>query len=440
MNTFSSHASRNTCGPPEYYTSETHLHEYINRQSLLQHSLFDTELDCSSDVSVDSSSSFSLNSPQHLKWVLQENMNGSFHEDSESPKSCGWSDDNKSDFHQFDKNIRQGSQIMLDEAEERRYLAELVSQDMLAEELGLFYPEIIEESHFSLDGIMQDIQRDIFPTPRPKPVREKMLDNLRLSRANFLYKENFLNGYSDNTPVKANPNSDVTLRNPNSRCNNPNKPPVYIPRKQKSKKTIKAKKNCSNKSISREKGNKKQLKLYDDDKQRVFLGGLPIGITERKLRQQLATLGYKVLKRPKVLKGFAPEVWLKTADQANDLIAKGTIILDGSEVEVRPYNSLAKSSELKNLPNVGKRSVFISGFSTSTTTKHLRDVLSEMGMKVINSRVLKHGFVRQIILDTISQAKTLVKLRKIKIKGTFVDIRPFSNQKRRKRTKKRKLS
>jgi len=84
---------------------------------------------------------------------------------------------------------------------------------------------------------------------------------------------------------------------------------------------------------------------------------------------------------------------------------------------------------------VGKRSVFISGLSTNTTTKHLRDVLSEMGMKVINCRVIKHGFVRQIILDTISQAKTLVKLGKIKINGTFVDIRPFLNQKRGKRTK-----
>jgi len=119
---------------------------------------------------------------------------------------------------------------------------------------------------------------------------------------------------------------------------------VYIPRKQKSKNTINAKKDCSDKSISNEKGNKKQLKLNDDNKQRVFLGGLPIGITERKLRQDLAALGYKVLERPKVLQGFAPEVWMKTADQANDLINKGTIIIDGSEVEVRPYNSFTKLS------------------------------------------------------------------------------------------------
>merc|ERR1719285_597384 len=179
----------------------------------------------------------------------------------------------------------------------------------------------------------------------------------------------------------------------------------------------------------------KKTNSSDDDAQRVFLGGLPIGITERMLRQHLAALGYKVLKRPKILHGFAPEVWLKTVDQAKDLIDKGVIMIEGLEVEVRPYNSLTKLSELKKLPNVGRRSVFIGGLSAGTTTKDLQNVLVEMGMKVINYPVIKHGFARQVILDTIPQAKSLIEMKKIEINGVYGDVRPFVNQKRRRRTK-----
>jgi len=194
------------------------------------------------------------------------------------------------------------------------------------------------------------------------------------------------------------------------------------------------KKESSSTQVSKNNDNKK-CKTTDDDDQRVFLGGLPIGITERTVRQNLAALGYKVLKRPKILHGFAPEVWMKTVEQAKDLVEKGTVVIEGLEVEVRPYNSLTKLSELKKLPNVGKRSVFIGGMSADTTTKQLQDALSEMGMKVINYPVIKHGFARQVILDTISQAKTLIKMKQLQVDGTIVDVRPFINQKRR-RTKK----
>jgi len=151
------------------------------------------------------------------------------------------------------------------------------------------------------------------------------------------------------------------------------------------------------------------------------------------IRQHLSALGYKVLKRPKVLHGFAPEVWMKTVDQAKELIEKGKIMIEGLEVEVRPYNSWTKLSELKKLPNVGKRSVFIRGLSSDTTTKNLQDVLSQMGMKVINYPVIKNGFARQVILDNISQAKTLINMKKIQVNGTFVDVRPFVNYKRKRR-------
>jgi len=151
------------------------------------------------------------------------------------------------------------------------------------------------------------------------------------------------------------------------------------------------------------------------------------------LRQHLAAMGYKVLKRPKILHSFAPEVWMKTVDQAKDLINKGVIMIKGLEVEVRPYNSLTKLSELKKLPNVAKRSVFIGGLSPGTTTKNLQDVLEALGMKVLNYPVIKHGFTRQVILDTISQAKELIKMRKINVNGMLADVRPFVNQRRRRK-------
>merc|ERR1719233_824387 len=150
-----------------------------------------------------------------------------------------------------------------------------------------------------------------------------------------------------------------------------------IQRQEKLIQTTKAEKERSCTQVSKKREKKKKCKANDDD-QRVFLGGLPIGITERTLRQHLAALGYKVLKRPKVLHGFAPEVWMRTVDQAKDLVEKGAIMIEGLEVEVRPYNSLTKLSELKKLPNVGKRSVFIGGLPAGTTTKNLQDVLEAL--------------------------------------------------------------
>lgn len=180
---------------------------------------------------------------------------------------------------------------------------------------------------------------------------------------------------------------------------------------------------------------KKKGKI-DNDAQRVFLGGLPVSMTERMLRHNLAAMGYKVLRRPKIVHTFAPEVLMKTVDQAQDLIKKGVIMIEGREVEVRPYNSLTKISELKKLPKVGKRSVFIGGLSPGTTTKNLLDVLSDMGMKVLNYPVIKHGYAMQVILDTVSQAQILIRMKKFEINGKFVDVRPFINRINRRKSKK----
>jgi len=452
MDTFSSHAFSNICLPRECYPSDATLHEYVNRETLLRRTLFESEFDCFSDVSVDSSSSFSVNRSEYLNWAIKDMKNQSLREESlggslmqygrgnlttsESPQSSLWSDDDISEFLSFDQTGRFSPQMMVDPEEEQRYLSELLRQDIIATQLGWCNLETIEDRCFNIDRKLREAQGDTFSTPTY--FSHNFEEYTMLNKSCLLQKEGAHNFRGDDIPVKTNHVTDPTLRNPNrnpnSRNNNPEvQSPGKIQRQKELIPTTK-KKESSSTQVSKNNDNKK-CKTTDDDDQRVFLGGLPIGITERTVRQNLAALGYKVLKRPKILHGFAPEVWMKTVEQAKDLVEKGTVVIEGLEVEVRPYNSLTKLSELKKLPNVGKRSVFIGGMSADTTTKQLQDALSEMGMKVINYPVIKHGFARQVILDTISQAKTLIKMKQLQVDGTIVDVRPFINQKRR-RTKK----
>jgi len=170
-----------------------------------------------------------------------------------------------------------------------------------------------------------------------------------------------------------------------------------------------------------------------DGEQRIFLGGLPVGMTERSLRQQLAAQGYKVLKRPKILRGFAPEVLMRSVQEAKELVELGTIIINGVEVEVRPFNSLMKQSESRKIPNIKKRSIFLGGLSDSTTARDIQEALAELGIKIVNYPVVKFGFSRQVILETVRQATALIEKKKILINGTLVDVRPFMRQQSRKK-------
>jgi len=168
------------------------------------------------------------------------------------------------------------------------------------------------------------------------------------------------------------------------------------------------------------------LKSSSESDQKVFLGGLPAGMTERTLREQMLAIGYKVLKRPKVLRGFAPEVLLRSVEQAQELVARGTITLDGAKVEVRPWKS-SRQSQLKNIPNVEKRSIIFEGLPVGTTAKDIKDTLTKMGMKVVNHPMIKDGFSGQLILETDSQAQNLIRMKKMFLKEKFVNVRPFVN-------------
>jgi len=363
------------------------------------------------------------------KSLLQYRRRPSAH--FESPQSSRYSDDEMTELLPFNERGLFNPKMIEDEVE-RLYITELIHQDMVAAELGRCYQTSMDGARRNMQPSIQDLQEDFCPCTQ---LRNKSLENSGLFNESKV--RNLYLGYK---PVNKNPNTNRTDRNPNNRNNNnqtnnlgTKSSQTTICRKIGSTQTRKPEVESSLTQVSKKIVKSNQKNLSDDDQQRVFLGGLPVGMTERMLRQRLAALGYKVLKRPKILHGFAPEVWLKTVDQAKDLIEKGTIIIDGMKVEVRPYNSLTKLSELKKLPNVGKRSVFIGGLSRGTTTKNLQDVLLDMGMKVINYPVIKHGFARQIILGTISQAKILIKMKKIQVNETFVDVRPFVNTKRKRR-------
>jgi len=451
MEITSSHEYKNFAVTSGYYPTGADFIRF-SRGSIRKGTSLDREFDSYSDASLDTSSSLSFGCSEYLNYALQAKKNRYFGAEtlgesimhcgrgtfthSESSKSSRWSEDDMSDFLPFDEMVRLTPNMTVDEEEERKYLEDLVHQDIVAAEYGWCYPRNVNDDHLGFGRTVHNFPPDFIPTTTS--VWNNLDDNIVPGTHGIHNEGGLVSLYRDNTAIRNNPNSNQILPNPNSRNNNSKNraqeyantvAPMDIRKKEKA---------CTANLSLKNKSKNKEDNSTEKDAQRVFLGGLPIGITERMLRQHLAALGYKVLKRPKILHGFAPEVWMKTVDQAKDLIEKEVIMIEGMAVEVRPYNSLTKLSELKKLPNVGKRSVFIGGLPAGTTTKNLQDVLAGMGMKVLNYPVIKHGFARQVILDTISQAKSLIKTEKILINGVYGDVRPFVNQKRRRRNKQTK--
>jgi len=167
--------------------------------------------------------------------------------------------------------------------------------------------------------------------------------------------------------------------------------------------------------------------IFCPDLQKVFLGGLPSYITESNLRQKMAEQGYNVINKPKVLRGFTPQVCLGSVEEAQRLIKKGKIMIDDSQVDVRPYEEFVKDTPDKKLPDDIKRSVFLGGLPNGTTGKDIREELEKLDVKVVNHPLIKAGFTPQVILGNAQQAEKLVNLKKVRIRNTLVDIRPYVN-------------
>jgi len=464
MNTYTRSA---ICEPSDFYPTNAdlcHTDRYVNFESKLRSPIYTTDLDSYSDLSEDTSSTLSFDSSEFTRWSTRD-QNRYVHPEirtleearmqfgdpgvmgslspfelTNSPNTPRLSDSEMTEL------------FLLEEQEELQYLAELVHQDIVAADIAAAdyfaecYSGVKEETYWGMESPLQD--RTVF------------LDNSTSSSDNFskkdclngeqlILQENISKQYfsKKNIPVS----SKSKLKSKQSKQGNTFEkfPKVHLKGrrlyKAQAPKEVEEAKQLPSSIVPQSRKQKKDKtkakvasfpcdsKASSNADQKVFLGGLPIGMTERTLREQMSAQGYKVLKRPKILRGFAPEVWMRSAEQAKELVARGKITIGGLEVEVRPYNSLTKLSELKKIPNVGKRSIFLGGLSFGTTANDLKDALEKLGMKVLNYPVIKDGFSRQVILETMVQAKTLIKMKKIMMNGKLVEVKPFINQHRKNR-------
>merc|ERR1719419_1415286 len=169
--------------------------------------------------------------------------------------------------------------------------------------------------------------------------------------------------------------------------------------------------------------------IFCPNSQKVFLGGLPAHITEVTLRQRLAEQGYEVINKPKVLRGFTPQVCLSSVEEAQRLIEKRNILIDGALVDVRPYQAFAKGDVEKIQPDEIKRSVFLGGLSRGTTSQTIKDDLQKINIKVVNRPLVKTGFTPKVTLQTVEECEILINLKKVRINNTMVEVRPYKNNK-----------
>jgi len=160
--------------------------------------------------------------------------------------------------------------------------------------------------------------------------------------------------------------------------------------------------------------------IFCTDTQKVFLGGIPQHFTPTSLRQKLTDLGYTVLNKPRVLPGFSPEVCLGSVQEAQKLISKGTIVIDGARIVVRPFKD-------QNLHGGIRHSVFLGGLANGTTSEMIKQELAKLDVQVVNHPVIKAGFSPQVTLKSAEETQKLVQLSKVHINGVFVNVRPYAN-------------
>jgi len=84
---------------------------------------------------------------------------------------------------------------------------------------------------------------------------------------------------------------------------------------------------------------KERDRQLDTNNRSIFLGGLPSSVTVQILKTEIEKLGMKVTNRPLIKAGFIPKVTLASVQQAQTLITKGLIDINGAVVSVRPYIS-----------------------------------------------------------------------------------------------------
>jgi len=421
---------------------------YVNMEPELRSDIFDAEFESYSEVSIDSTSDRSWNyklkgNPSSFQSRLKVDSNfmcGSSDREMLSPfelsevsRSLVYSDDDTSEILSLDQAIIHNSST-LDDIEELRYFQEFVHNAQYcseyddrrkAQDLCEYDPNLVNDLYWNMEGAPSDYYSSERSLWNQLSLEER-LSSILLNDEQASFYRKF--PYPDTQKPFVTDGNKRKTRIPESQL---------IERKRWGKKTANGVLNpllSSSRTFWSKKNKEKTCSTDSDGEQRIFLGGLPIGMTERSLRQQLAAKGYKVLKRPKILRGFAPEVLMRSAQEAKELVELGTIMIKGVKVEVRPFNPLMKQNESRKIPNIKKRSISLSGLLSGTTAKDIQEVFAELGVRIENYPVVTFGFSPQVILETVPQARALIERRKILINGTLVDVRPFMRQQSRKQS------
>jgi len=171
------------------------------------------------------------------------------------------------------------------------------------------------------------------------------------------------------------------------------------------------------------------LSFFCADDQKVFLGGLPPHLTPEMLKTKLEDQGLTVLNKPRIMRGFTPQVCVGSVDEAKKLIAQRFIYIDEYRVDVRPYKD--RYHLRKGFPSVVKRSVFLGGLPDNTTGEIIIADLQHLDMKVVGIPLIKNGFAPRVVLESLEHAKMLIAMKRVIVNGTAVDVRPYVNFRKR---------
>jgi hypothetical protein len=171
------------------------------------------------------------------------------------------------------------------------------------------------------------------------------------------------------------------------------------------------------------------LSIFCRDDQKVFLGGLPIYLTAEMLKTKLEEQGLTVLNKPRIMRGFTPQVCLGSVEEAGKLIAQGFISIDQYRVDVRPYKD--REQLRKEFTSVAKHSVFLGGLPENTKGETIVSDLQRLNIKVVGIPFVKSGFAPRVVLESMHHAKMLVAMKRIMVNGTIVDVRPYVNFRKR---------
>jgi len=167
------------------------------------------------------------------------------------------------------------------------------------------------------------------------------------------------------------------------------------------------------------------LSIFCKDEQKIFLGGLPLGITSASLKSSLEEKGMTILNKPRVLRGYSPQVCLGSVEEAQKLISVGYINIGDHRVTVRPFQDKDKLRHLP--PRPSKRSVFLGGLPEGTTGQMIIHDLERLDVKVDGFPIVNNGFAPRVVLESLKQKNLVVALNRVLINGSVVDVRPYVN-------------